>query len=52
MISLKSTVIRDNKTKEINSSNIVVGDVLLFKAGDMIPADCLIIEDNDVCKRG
>jgi len=26
----------------------VPGDVLLFKAGDMIPADCLIIESNEL----
>lgn len=48
MISLKSTTLRDNKTKEINSSKIVPGDVLLFKAGDMIPADCLLLEDNEL----
>lgn len=48
LISLKSTVIRDNVTKEVNSSEIVPGDVLLFKAGDMIPADCLLLEDNEL----
>ncbi len=48
MISLKSNVIRDNQTIELNSSNIVAGDVLLFKAGDMIPADCLILESNEL----
>jgi Mg2+-importing ATPase len=48
MISLKSTVLRDGKAQEIVSSNIVSGDVLLFKAGDMIPADCLLIEANEL----
>lgn len=48
MISLKSNVLREGKTMEIKSSQIVVGDVLLFKAGDMIPADCLLIEDNEL----
>jgi Mg2+-importing ATPase len=48
MISMKSTVIRDNKTMEINSSFLVPGDVLVFKAGDMIPADCLIMESNEL----
>lgn len=48
MISLKSTVIRDNQPIEINSLEIVTGDILVFKAGDMIPADCLIIEDNEL----
>lgn len=48
LISLKSNVIRDNKTVGIDSSQIVVGDVILFKAGDMIPADCLIMESNEL----
>jgi len=48
MISLKSTVVRDGKAQEIISSSIVTGDVLLFKAGDMIPADCLLIEANEL----
>ena len=48
MISLKSNVIRDTKTIAINSDQIVAGDILLFKAGDMIPADCLIIESNEL----
>lgn len=48
IISLKSNVIRDSKTVSINSNRIVVGDVLLLSAGDMIPADCLIIESNEL----
>ena len=48
MIALKSTVLRDGKPQEIISSHIVSGDVLLFKAGDMIPADCLLTESNEL----
>ncbi|UEG51115.1 magnesium-translocating P-type ATPase [Ferruginibacter lapsinanis] len=48
LISLKTNVIRDGQTIEINSSKIVTGDVLVFKAGDMIPADCLLIESNEL----
>jgi Mg2+-importing ATPase len=48
MISLKSTVLRDGKPQEIRSTQIIPGDILLFKAGDMVPADCLIIEDNEL----
>ncbi len=48
MISLKSLVIRDGQPYEIVSSHIVPGDILLFKAGDMIPADCIIIESNEL----
>ena len=48
MIALKSTVLRDGIAQEIVSSHIVVGDILLFKAGDMIPADCILIEANEL----
>jgi len=48
MIALKSLVLRDNQPQEIPSGKIVAGDVLILKAGDMIPADCLIIEENEL----
>ncbi|HEX5025163.1 MAG TPA: magnesium-translocating P-type ATPase [Agriterribacter sp.] len=48
MISLKSTVLRNGLAQEIVSAQIVKGDVVLLKAGDMLPADCLIIEANEV----
>ncbi|MDR6564286.1 MULTISPECIES: magnesium-translocating P-type ATPase [unclassified Arcicella] len=48
MISLKSNVLRDGEVQQVDSSNIVAGDILLFKAGDMIPADCLLIEANEL----
>ncbi len=48
MIALKSTVLRDGTPQEIISSCIVPGDIVLFKAGDMIPADCLVIEANEL----
>lgn len=48
MISLKCTILRDGKPQEFISSNVVAGDVLLFKAGDMIPADCLLLEANEL----
>ena len=48
LISLKSTVIRDNKIEEIFSKEIVVGDVISLKSGDIIPADALLIEENEL----
>ncbi|HET6992831.1 MAG TPA: HAD-IC family P-type ATPase, partial [Bacteroidia bacterium] len=48
MIALKSTVLRDGKEQEIISSKIVAGDVISLKAGDLIPADCLLIESNEL----
>ena len=48
LIALKCTALRDGALKEIPSATVVPGDVLLFKAGDMIPADCLLIEANEL----
>lgn len=48
MIALKSSILRDGKKQEILSSTIVPGDIIFLKAGDMLPADCLIIEANEL----
>ncbi|MBN8823332.1 MULTISPECIES: magnesium-translocating P-type ATPase [unclassified Spirosoma] len=48
LITIKSTVIRDGQEKEVPASQLVPGDVLLFNAGDMVPADCLLIETNEL----
>lgn len=37
-------VLRDGKEKQILSEEIVVGDILILKTGDLIPADGRIIE--------
>lgn len=44
MISLKCDVIRDGVSKEIPATEVVPGDIILLNAGDMIPADCLLLE--------
>jgi len=44
MIAIKCNVIRDGQSQEIDTKTIVPGDVLLFSAGDMVPADCLLME--------
>lgn len=48
MIALKSTVLRDRKPQEIFSYEVVPGDIIILNAGDMLPADCLIIEANEL----
>lgn len=48
LIALKSNVLRNGKEQEIFSYNVVPGDVIVLKAGDMLPADCLIIESNEL----
>lgn len=48
LISIKATVLRDGQPIDIPSEDIVKGDVILLNAGDMIPADCRIIEANEL----
>ena len=48
MIALKSTVFRDGTQIEITNNQVVPGDLLSFKAGDMIPADCLLVTSNEL----
>lgn len=44
MTSPKSTVIRDGKTMEIESNELVVGDIILLEAGNFVPVDIRLIE--------
>ena len=48
IIRTKVKVLRDNKVAEVYSEQVTAGDVLVFAAGDIIPADCLLIEGNDL----
>ena len=44
MTAQTSRVIRDGSVTTVKSEDLVVGDVLVFDAGDAVPADCRIIE--------
>lgn len=48
LVRITANVIRDNTAHEIPVEEIVPGDVVLFDAGDVIPADCLIMEANEL----
>jgi P-type Mg2+ transporter len=48
LTEMKHTVLRDNQRLLLPTRQIVPGDILLFDAGDIIPADCRIIECNDL----
>lgn len=48
MIEMKHTVVRGGEKLQLPSSQIVAGDILQFDAGDIIPADCRIIESNEL----
>jgi len=45
---IKVKVIREGKTEETLADNLVIGDLILISAGDVIPADCRIISSNDI----
>lgn len=47
LVETKANVMRDGKELEIPVECIVPGDIIVFNAGDIIPADCLIIESKD-----
>ena len=42
-----ATVIRDGKQMEVPIEDLVVGDIIKLSAGDMLPADALLIETRD-----
>ena len=47
-VSVTSAVLRDGKFQELDNSKVTVGDIISVKTGDMIPADCLLIEENSL----
>ncbi len=48
MTASTSKVLRDGKLSVVKSEDICVGDVIVFEAGDTVPADCRIIESHSL----
>lgn len=46
-VATRVTAMRDGKKRPIDFKEVVPDDVLLLSAGDVIPADCLVIESDD-----
>ncbi|KAJ3308050.1 plasma membrane calcium [Blyttiomyces sp. JEL0837] len=44
----KCQVIRDGKTRQINTRQLLVGDIVSFAAGDVLPADGILIQSFNV----
>ncbi len=48
MIVPITIVIRDGKEQEVQTKDLVPGDILLLKNGEKIPADCVILNENEL----
>ncbi|RHW51590.1 magnesium-translocating P-type ATPase [Lactobacillus bombicola] len=48
MVSITTDIIRDGKDQEIDTSEVVVGDVIRLAAGDMVPADMRLLTSKDL----
>ncbi len=48
IIQIKSSVLRGGIQKEIPREAVVPGDIIILKAGDIVPADCRILESKDL----
>ena len=46
-VAVRATVLRDGHAQEVPITKLVPGDVVLLTAGDLIPADCRLIEAKD-----
>lgn len=42
------TVLRDGGVEDISVFDLLVGDVMLFETGDIVPADGVIITGNTI----
>jgi P-type Mg2+ transporter len=48
MVQIKVTALRDGSAHDIAIEQIVPGDIVILKAGDVVPGDCLIDECKDL----
>mmetsp|Transcript_35777 Transcript_35777/g.64911 ORF Transcript_35777/g.64911 Transcript_35777/m.64911 type:complete len:1227 (+) Transcript_35777:79-3759(+) len=48
MTAQQTTCLRDGQAVPINPAGLVVGDVVMLKTGDVVPADMLVLEANDL----
>lgn len=48
MSSPASIVLRDGRQQEIDSVELVPGDIILLKTGDLVPADARLLESSDL----
>lgn len=41
-------MVRDGQRQEVGSTELLVGDVMLLSTGDILPADGMLFEGNDI----
>ena len=46
-VSLRATVMRDGKSLDVPVAEVVPGDIVLLSAGDLVPADGVVLEAHD-----
>lgn len=47
-VALRVSVLRDGQPREVPAVEIVPGDLIVLAAGDLVPADCRLIESRDL----
>ncbi|MFI5205779.1 MAG: HAD-IC family P-type ATPase, partial [Candidatus Paceibacterales bacterium] len=47
-VALETIVVRDGKEQKILAANLVVGDIIVIEAGNVIPADGMVKEGHDL----
>ena len=48
VVQIKATCERDGKPTDVHTDEVVSGDIILLHAGDIVPADCLMLESKDL----
>lgn len=48
MIETKATALRDGSEQEVSLNSIVPGDIIILRAGDLIPGDCRVVTSRDL----
>jgi len=48
LVKVRATVLRGGKQDDILIEEVVKGDIIILRAGDVIPADCLLLESKDL----
>jgi Mg2+-importing ATPase len=48
LVSVKTTVVRDNQSTKVPIEEVVPGDIVLLSAGTTVPGDCLLMESKDL----